>query len=76
LVSIVGAGGIGKTTVAIAVAEKAQGYTDGVWLVDFATLRDGSLLPHAINAASRAGFSYKKVSPLLSQTRVKGRKLP
>ncbi|MGO7161227.1 hypothetical protein ACCS78_17735, partial [Rhizobium johnstonii] len=34
LVSIVGAGGIGKTTVAIAVAEKAQGYTDGVWLVD------------------------------------------
>ncbi len=51
LVSIVGAGGIGKTTVAIAVAEKAQGYIDGVWLVDFATLRDGSLVPHAINAA-------------------------
>ncbi|MDM0030114.1 ATP-binding protein [Variovorax saccharolyticus] len=52
LVSIVGAGGIGKTTVALAVAERAIGaFPDGVWLVDFAPLRDPSLVPHAIASA-------------------------
>ena len=49
LVSIVGPGGIGKTTVALAVAERAiEAFPDGVWLVDFAPLRDPSLVPHAI----------------------------
>ena len=52
LVSIVGAGGIGKTTVALAVAERAIGaFPDGTWLVDFAPLRDPSLVPHAIASA-------------------------
>lgn len=49
LLSIVGAGGIGKTTVALAVAEKAVGaFPNGVWLVDFAPLHDPSLVPNAI----------------------------
>ena len=53
LVSIVGAGGIGKTTVALAVAEQAIGaFVDGVWLVDFAPVRDPSLVPHAIASAT------------------------
>ena len=44
LVSIVGAGGIGKTTVALAVAEQALGSArDGVWLVDLAPLKDPAL---------------------------------
>jgi predicted ATPase len=52
LVSIVGAGGIGKTTVAFAVAEQAlESFGDGVWLVDIAPVRDPSLVPHAIAAA-------------------------
>ncbi len=52
LVTIVGAGGIGKTTVALAVAEHALGLTrDGVWLIDLAPLKDPSLVPNAIAAA-------------------------
>lgn len=52
LVSIVGAGGIGKTTVALAVAEyAAPSYKDGVWLVDLAPLKDASLAPNAIATA-------------------------
>jgi len=35
LVTVVGPGGIGKTTLALAVAEQiVAGYEDGVWLVD------------------------------------------
>lgn len=52
LVSIVGAGGIGKTTVALAVAERAVGSRrNGVWLVDLAPLKDPSLVPNAIATA-------------------------
>ncbi|WP_145648357.1 ATP-binding protein [Pseudoduganella lurida] len=53
LVSIVGAGGIGKTTVALAVAGRSlEAFPDGVWFVDFAPLRDGALVPHAIASAT------------------------
>lgn len=52
LVSIVGAGGVGKTTVALAVAEQRIGdFKDGVWLIDLAPLREASLVPNAIAAA-------------------------
>ncbi|MDH6265407.1 putative ATPase/DNA-binding winged helix-turn-helix (wHTH) protein [Rhizobium sp. SG_E_25_P2] len=52
LVSIVGMGGVGKTTVALAAAEKAIGlFADGVWLVDLATLKEPSLVPNAIATA-------------------------
>jgi predicted ATPase/DNA-binding winged helix-turn-helix (wHTH) protein len=52
LVTVVGAGGIGKTTVALAVAEQALGsFRDGVWLVDFARLKDAELAPHVIASA-------------------------
>jgi len=49
LVSIIGPGGIGKTTVALAVAERAVGaFRDGVWLIDLALLKDPELVPNAI----------------------------
>jgi predicted ATPase/DNA-binding winged helix-turn-helix (wHTH) protein len=49
LVSIVGPGGIGKTTVALAVAEnRVDFYPDGVWLVDLSPLVDPTLIPTAI----------------------------
>lgn len=52
LVSIIGAGGIGKTTVALAAADRAiDEFRDGVWLVDFAPLREPSLVAHAIAMA-------------------------
>ncbi|WP_037075437.1 ATP-binding protein [Rhizobium mesoamericanum] len=51
LVSVVGAGGIGKTTVALAVAEQKIGvFRDGVWLIDLAPLKDSSLVPYAVAA--------------------------
>ncbi len=41
-VTITGPGGIGKTTVAIAAAEKLLPvYDDGVWFIDLATILDG-----------------------------------
>lgn len=52
LVSVVGAGGIGKTTVALAVAEQTIGvFRDGIWLIDLAPLKDSSLVPYAVAAA-------------------------
>ena len=40
MLSIVGAGGMGKTTVAVAVAEGfAACVSDGAWFVDLASLR-------------------------------------
>jgi predicted ATPase/DNA-binding winged helix-turn-helix (wHTH) protein len=52
LVSIVGAGGIGKSTVAIAIAEQvAQSAAEGAWLVDLATVSDPKLAATAIATA-------------------------
>jgi DNA-binding winged helix-turn-helix (wHTH) protein len=52
LVTIVGPGGIGKTTVALAVAEHMiADYEHGVWLIDLAPLADPRLVPGAVAAA-------------------------
>jgi predicted ATPase/DNA-binding winged helix-turn-helix (wHTH) protein len=49
LVTIVGAGGIGKTTVALTVAERLiADYDHGVWLVDLAPIDDPRLVPSTI----------------------------
>jgi len=49
LVTVLGPGGIGKTTVALAVAERmVGGYEHGVWLVDLASLGDAHLVPSAV----------------------------
>jgi predicted ATPase/DNA-binding winged helix-turn-helix (wHTH) protein len=49
LVTIVGPGGIGKTTVALAVAEQViSGHEHGVWLVDLTSLSDQRLVPSAV----------------------------
>jgi predicted ATPase len=51
-ITIVGPGGIGKTTVAIAVANMLlESYRDGVWLVELAALRGPDRVPSAIAAA-------------------------
>jgi predicted ATPase/DNA-binding winged helix-turn-helix (wHTH) protein len=63
LVTVVGPGGIGKTTVALAVAERLiAGYEHGVWLVDLAPLADSRLVPTAV--ASVLGLELRTENPL------------
>ncbi|MBW8724980.1 MAG: winged helix-turn-helix domain-containing protein [Inquilinus limosus] len=65
LVSIVGAGGIGKTTVALAAADTLMSaYDHGIWFVDLAPLRDPRLVPSTL--ASALGLTIR------SQEIVKG----
>lgn len=52
LVTLGGAGGIGKTRVALRVAASELGaFDDGVWFVELAPLSDGVLIPSTIAAA-------------------------
>ena len=68
LLSIVGPGGIGKTTVALAVAEQSLGtLRDGVWLVDLSTLRDPGLVANAIATVIGLAAHAVNMSEALSQ---------
>ena len=63
LVTVVGPGGIGKTTVGLAVAERLIGaYEHGVWLVDLAPLRDPAMVPSAM--ATVLGLETRTEDPL------------
>jgi predicted ATPase/DNA-binding winged helix-turn-helix (wHTH) protein len=62
-VSLVGAGGIGKTTVALAVAERLDAsYKDGVRFIDLAPLSDPNLVPGAL--ASVLGVAIHSDNPV------------
>ena len=66
LVTIVGPGGIGKTTVALAVAERGiANYEDGVWFVDLAPLSDPRLAPSAVATALGLGIRSENALPSL-----------
>jgi predicted ATPase/DNA-binding winged helix-turn-helix (wHTH) protein len=62
LVTIVGPGGIGKTTVALAVAERMTDYEHGIWLVDLAPLSDPRLVPSTV--ANVLGLEVRTENPL------------
>jgi predicted ATPase/DNA-binding CsgD family transcriptional regulator len=52
LVSLAGAGGVGKTRLAIrAAAELRRGFRDGGWLAEFAELREPDLVGNTVMAA-------------------------
>jgi predicted ATPase/DNA-binding winged helix-turn-helix (wHTH) protein len=64
LVTIVGPGGIGKTTLALAVAERLlANYEDGVWLIDLASLSDPRLAPSAVATALGLGIRNENSLP-------------
>jgi predicted ATPase/DNA-binding winged helix-turn-helix (wHTH) protein len=64
-VSIVGAGGVGKTTVAVAVAHSLlDGFNGAVFFVDLAALTDTELVPTTV--ASALGFMMQPKDPLRS----------
>ena len=56
LVTVVGPGGAGKTSVAVELARRlVGGYVDGVWLVELAALRDPALVGEVVVAALGLG---------------------
>lgn len=62
-VTIVGSGGIGKTTVALAVAEALLGkFEHGIWFVDIGALRDPRAV--AIALAMALGLTLHSADPL------------
>jgi len=64
LVTLVGTGGIGKTTLSLHLAQKLKRkYPDGVWFVELAPLGDPKLIPQAVMTA--LGISDQ---PNISQT--------
>jgi predicted ATPase len=63
-VSIVGPGGVGKTTVAISVAHTlSDGFHDAVFFIDLAALTDPQLVPTAI--ASALGLMVQTQDPVV-----------
>ena len=63
LLTIVGPGGIGKTSMCLAVAERfISAYEQGVWLIDLAPLSDPGLVPSAL--ADTLGLQIRPGDPL------------
>jgi predicted ATPase/DNA-binding winged helix-turn-helix (wHTH) protein len=66
MVTIVGPGGIGKTTVALAAAERViTGYEHGVWLIDLAPLGGPQLVPSAVATVLGVGIRTEDPVPAL-----------
>ncbi len=64
LVTLTGVGGVGKTRLALRVAELSRGaFPDGVWLVDVASARDASTV--AATAAEAVGLRDLGARPVL-----------
>src|SRR5262249_46958093 len=62
-ITIAGPGGIGKTTVALAVADElSESCRDGVWFVDLAPVADPLLVPSTL--ASALGIAVRSENPL------------
>src|SRR5271163_3657174 len=63
LLTIVGPGGIGKTSVALAAAAALiDAFVDGAWMIDLAPLADPRLVPSAL--ATVLGFDIRSDNPV------------
>jgi non-specific serine/threonine protein kinase len=69
LVTLTGAGGAGKTRLAIeAAVQLLDGFGDGVWLVELAALSDAQLVPQAVaGALGLREHPAKSVSEIVSE---------
>src|SRR5579884_656529 len=64
LVTLTGAGGVGKTRLAVAVAEAMQiCFADGIWFLDLAGITDPAMVTQTV--ASALGVQEEKDRPLL-----------
>jgi predicted ATPase/DNA-binding winged helix-turn-helix (wHTH) protein len=64
LVSLIGPGGIGKTTLALEVARRIVGdFPDGGWLVELASLSDPALVPSTVGDVLKLGPGPNNVLP-------------
>lgn len=64
LVTLTGAGGVGKTRLAIEIGVRSRdAYPDGVWLVELAPLADPALVPRAVTGA--LGVIEETARPIL-----------
>src|SRR5438132_3164371 len=76
LVTLTGAGGIGKTRIALALSrELLPHFADGVWLAEFSTLSDPGLVPATVAAAlglepGGGEISVQRVAQMLTGRRL------
>jgi predicted ATPase/DNA-binding winged helix-turn-helix (wHTH) protein len=76
LVSLTGAGGIGKTRLALAVARRLlPRFADGVWLIELAPLTQPDLVPAAVAAALGLEFPASAVSAKRVANALSGKQL-
>ena len=76
LVTLTGAGGIGKTTLALALARELRPhFADGVWLAELSALADPGLVPAAVAAAVGLELSGGEVSAHRVAQALAGRRL-
>jgi predicted ATPase/DNA-binding winged helix-turn-helix (wHTH) protein len=76
LVTLTGAGGIGKTTVALALARELRPhFADGVWLAEFSGLADPTVMPATVAAAVGLEIGGGEASPRRVAQALAGRRL-
>jgi predicted ATPase len=76
LVTLTGAGGIGKTRLALAVAGRLlPNFADGVWIAELAPLADPGLVPATVATAVGLEFAAGAVSPERVANALSGKQL-